>query len=213
MAKKKTKAEIGPKGLPPLSAKQRRFVEEYLVDLNATKAATRAGYSAKTARSIGCENLTKPNIEAAIAEAMAKRSARTEITQDAVLKELGLLGFSNMQDFVRITADGDPCVDMSDLTREQAAALSEVVVEDFKDGRGEDARDVRRIKIKLSDKRAALVDVGRHLGMFKDRVELTGAEGGPVEIEFGDLTRDERRELRKILSRRIEQSAKGAGSA
>ena len=69
-----------------LTAKQRCFVEEYLVDLNATQAAIRAGYSEKTAADIGCENLTKPNIQQAIAEAMQARSERTEIEADQVLR-------------------------------------------------------------------------------------------------------------------------------
>ena len=65
-----------------LSPKQQRFVEEFLIDLNATQAAIRAGYSEKTAAAIGCENLTKPEIAAAIAASQAARSARTEITAD-----------------------------------------------------------------------------------------------------------------------------------
>jgi len=67
--------------LSELSPKQRRFVEEYLIDLNATQAAIRAGYSPDSARSIGCENLTKPDIEAAIAELVAARSERTKVTR------------------------------------------------------------------------------------------------------------------------------------
>ena len=69
-----------------MTPKQRRFVDEYLCDLNATQAAIRSGYSKKTARFIGAENLTKPNIAAAIAAAVAKRSDRTEVTADYVLK-------------------------------------------------------------------------------------------------------------------------------
>ena len=68
-----------------LTAKQQRFVAEYLIDLNATQAAIRAGYSEKTAYSIGQENLTKPEIAAAVAAAQAERSERTEVTQDYVL--------------------------------------------------------------------------------------------------------------------------------
>jgi phage terminase small subunit len=99
---------------------------------------------------------------------MAKRAARTEITSDRVLNELAKIGFANMADYVQIVG-GEPVIDLSSMTRDQAAAINEVTVEDFKDGRGEDARDVRRVKFKLSDKRAALVDIGKHLGMFKDK--------------------------------------------
>lgn len=164
-----------------LNDKQRRFVEEYLKDLNATQAAIRAGYSTKTAGSQAFDLLKKPEIQEAITEAMKRRETRTAITQDKVLKELAKIGFSNMADYMRVGEDGDPYLDFSKLDRDQAAALVEVTVEDFKDGRGEDARDVRRVKFKLADKRAALVDIGKHLGMFKDRVEFTGKDGGPVE--------------------------------
>lgn len=71
-----------------MTKKQKRFVEEYLIDLNATQAAIRAGYSPATAKEIGCENLTKPNISEAIAKAMAERSRRTGVNQDRVLQEL-----------------------------------------------------------------------------------------------------------------------------
>ncbi len=71
-----------------LTPKQARFVEEYLIDLNATQAAIRAGYSAKTARAMGCENLTKPDIQAAVTEAQRDRAARTGITQDEVIQGL-----------------------------------------------------------------------------------------------------------------------------
>ena len=164
-----------------LTPKQGRFVAEYLIDLNATQAAIRAGYSAKTAGSVGSENLSKPEIAEAIQKAMKAREQRTEVTQDRVLQELARLGFANMHDYMRITPEGEPFADLSQLTREQAAAITEFTVEDFTDGRGEDARDVRRVKFKLADKRAALVDIGKHLGMFKDKVELTGPNGGPIE--------------------------------
>ena len=154
-----------------LTPKQQRFVEEYLIDLNATQAAIRAGYSEKTAKSVGHENLTKPDIAKAIQEAQNKLSERTEITQDMVLQELAKIGFSNMLDYVSITNGGDPVTDFSALTRDQAAAISEVTIEAYTEGRGEDAEEVKRVKFKLSDKRAALVDMGRHLGMFKDKIE------------------------------------------
>ncbi len=77
-----------------MTAKQQLFVDEYLIDLNATQAALRAGYSEKTARSIGAENLSKPDIEKAIADALEARRLRTEITQDRVLEELAAIAFA-----------------------------------------------------------------------------------------------------------------------
>lgn len=156
-----------------LTPKQKKFIEEYLIDLNGTQAAIRAGYSEKTACAIGYENLRKPEIAAEVAKRQQKLADANEVTQQKVIDELAKLGFSNMQDFIRVTSDGDPYFDLSELTRAQAAALAEVTVEDFKDGRGRDARDVRRIKFRLADKRAALVDLGKHLGMFKDQLDVT----------------------------------------
>src|SRR5690606_14509916 len=80
-----------------LTAKQRRFVEEYLIDLNATQAAIRAGYSSRTAGQIGDENLKKPQIAAAVQAAQAERSARTQITQDRVLTELARIAFFDIR--------------------------------------------------------------------------------------------------------------------
>lgn len=157
----------GPSGAD-LTPKQRRFVEEYLVDFNATGAAIRAGYSAKSASSIGYENLRKPQIQAAIRETRDRLTQRAEITVERVLRELGLLGFSNMADYVRVTPDGDPYVDLSRLTREQFAAVQETTVEDFTEGRGDDARQVRRVRIKLASKDAALEKLGKYLGLFSD---------------------------------------------
>lgn len=188
-----------------LTDKQKRFVDEYMVDLNATQAAIRSGYSAKTARSVGSENLTKPDIAAAIEKRQKKLADKYEVSHERIVAELARIGFANMQDYMRAGADGDPYLDFSGLTRDQAAALAEVTVEDFKDGRGEDARDVRRVKFKLHDKRAALVDLGKHLGMFKDRVEHTGRDGGPIETK--DVS------ARDVLARKLHSLATGSRAA
>ena len=114
---------------------------------------------------------------------MKARSERTLITADRVLTELGKIGFANMADYMKAEPDGDPYLDFSALTGDQAAALQEVTVEDFKDGLGEKSRDLRRVKFKLANKRAALVDLGRHLGMSVDKHEVAGKDGGPVKAE------------------------------
>ncbi|MVW80189.1 terminase small subunit [Bordetella sp. 02P26C-1] len=170
-----------------LNNKQRRFVEEYLVDLNATQAAIRAGYSPKTAGQIGDENLKKPQIAAAVQEAQAERSKRTEITQDMVLRELAKIGFSDIRKLVRwgktelrvAGAEEDGAtevhhglalVSVDDIDDDTAAAIAEI-----SEGR-------EGLKVKLHDKKGALVDIGRHLGMFKDRIEHSGPNGGPIPI-------------------------------
>ncbi|MEX5367413.1 terminase small subunit [Acinetobacter haemolyticus] len=163
-----------------LRGKQQRFVDEYLVDRNATQAAIRAGYSAKTAYSIGEENLRKPEVKKAIEIGEAEIAERTKITQDMVMKELAKIGFSNMLDYITITDGGDPVTDFSALTPDQAAAISEITVEEYTEGRGDDARNVKRTKFRLSDKRSALVDMGKHLGMFKDHLVHSNDPENPL---------------------------------
>ncbi|MDH7787663.1 phage terminase small subunit [Ochrobactrum sp. 19YEA23] len=166
-----------------LTPKQEAFVAQYLLDLNATQAAIRAGYSEKTAQQQGSRLLLNVLVQEAIAKGREKTAAKLEITKERIVEELAKIGFSNMLDYMRAGTDGDPYLDFSDLTREQAAALSEVTVEGFKDGRGEDARDVRRIKFKLHDKKGALVDLAKMLGFMVEKHELSGPDGAPIQTE------------------------------
>ncbi len=179
-----------------LTPKQERFVAEYLIDLNATQAAIRAGYSEKTAQQQGSRLLLNVLVQEAIAKGREKTAAKLEITKERIVEELAKIGFSNMLDYMRAGTDGDPYLDFSNLTREQAAALAEVTVEDFKDGRGEDARDVRRIKFKLHDKKGALVDMARMLGFMIEKHEHSGPDGGPIQTEtrtWREVLRSEKR--------------------
>ena len=170
-----------------LTPKQERFVAEYLIDLNATQAAIRAGYSEKTAQQQGSRLLLNVKVQEAIAKGQNKTAAKLEITKERIVEELAKIGFSNMLDYMRAGTDGDPYLDFSSLTREQAAALAEVTVEDFKDGRGEDARDVRRIKFKLHDKKGALVDLAKMLGFMVEKHEHTGEISLTVSQEDAEL--------------------------
>lgn len=86
----------------PLTPKQQRFIDEYLVDLNASQAAIRAGYSARRADAIGYENLRKPEIAAAIRDAQAARSERTGITADRVLAELWSIATADYRELVQV---------------------------------------------------------------------------------------------------------------
>jgi hypothetical protein len=110
------------------------------------------------------------------------RRAHHGIGVTRVLDELAKLGFANMADYMTVGPDGDPVLDFSKLTRDQAAALTEVTVEDYLEGRGKDARQVRKVRFKLADKRGPLELIGKHLGLF-NRVEHTGKDGGPVEVK------------------------------
>jgi phage terminase small subunit len=154
-----------------LTPRQRRFCEEYLVDLNASAAARRAGYSVTTAYSIGQENLKKPEIATEIQRRMEARSKRTEITADQVVTELGKIAFANMLNYMTIQDDGTAVVDFSMVDRDQGAVMREVTIETYAEGRGEDAQTVKRIKFALYDKKGALELLGRHFGLFTDKLE------------------------------------------
>ena len=149
-----------------MTAKQKRFIEEYLIDLNATQAAIRAGYSPETAGSIGNENLKKPEIRARIDKAMAERSKRTGINQDRVLQELAKIAFVNPADVIEFdSATVNPNAAEDDL-----ACIQSVKVKTMLGEKG----DMTEREVKLYDKKAALELLGKHLGMFKDKVEISG---------------------------------------
>lgn len=149
-----------------LTQKQRLFVDEYLIDLNATQAAIRAGYSPNNADKIGSELLGKTRVSDAIKTAMAERSKRTGINQDRILMELAKIALVNPENVVNF----DEATIREDALPEDLAAVASVKVKRFptKDGEG-----IER-EIKFYDKTKALDLAGRHLGMFKDKLELSG---------------------------------------
>ena len=154
-----------------LTEKQKRFVQEYLVDLNATAAARRAGYSAKTADRIGPELLGKTCVSAAIEKAMKERSARTEITQDRVLQELAAIGFAKGTDYANIVAGCVVVNDTGSLTEQQKAAI--IGIKQTKEG----------VEIKLASKERALELLAKHLGLLAERM------GYEEEVEDDPLTK------------------------
>lgn len=165
-----------------LTPKQQRFVDEYLIDLNATQAAIRAGYSEKTANEQGSQLLAKLSISESIAAAMKKREQRTEITQDRVLQEYAKLAFLDPRRFYN---EKGGLIPVHELPGDVAAALAgmEVVLQRAgKDADGnQEFDDVK--KIKFIDKKGALDSLARHLGMFVDKTELSGPNGKILQIE------------------------------
>lgn len=154
-----------------LTEKQKLFIAAYCANPNATKAAESAGYSAKTAYSIGQENLKKPEIAEEIEKRLGKKAEKYEISGEKVLRELALMGFANMEDYIGVK-DGDAYVDLSAVNRDQFAAVQEITVEEYTEGRGEDKRDIKRTKFKLADKRGSLELLGKHLKLFTEKHEL-----------------------------------------
>lgn len=149
----------------PITRKQKLFVQEYLIDLNATQAAIRAGYSPDTAGEIGSENLKKPDIRASIDKAMAERSRRTGINQDRVLMELAKIALLNPQQVVNLN---DATI-REDALPEDLAAVASVKVKRFPTKEGE---GIIEREIKFYDKSKALELAGKHLGMFRDKVDV-----------------------------------------
>ena len=148
-----------------MTKKQKSFCEEYLIDLNATQAAIRAGYSPKTAYSIGHELLSKPEIRAYIDKAMAERSKRTGVNADRVVRELAKVAFVNAEDVI----DVKNAKLLPDASRDDTAAIASVKVKIVSGDTESEERE-----IKLADKLKALELLGKHMGMFTDKTELSG---------------------------------------
>ncbi len=208
-----------------MTPKQERFVEEYLIDLNATQAAIRAGYSAKTAYSIGQRLLKEVETAEAIAAGQAKRSAKTEITAERVLEELWAIATADANDLIQYRrgacakcwqdgdeiseeleaqahggalrrarrggeahiTDGDPNPDCEHCHGEGAGRA---FVHDTRLLTGGARKLYAGVKVtkdgfevKMHDRAAALVNVGKHLGMFGDKLDLNVIGSLATEIE------------------------------
>ena len=186
-----------------LTAKQQRFCDEYLIDLNATQAAIRAGYSPKTAEQLAYQLLQKTSVQNHISELQKKREERTEITQDRVLHELALIAFAKASDYARVVekdamveVDGNmvPVLDedgnqvkyrtvepilTDELTEDQKKAIA--VIKKCRDG----------FEIKPYSKIQALELLGKHLGMFTEKVEVKNT----TPNAFEGLTTEELKKL------------------
>ena len=147
-----------------LTPKQRRFIDEYLIDLNATQAAIRAGYSEKTAYSIGLQNLKKLEIQAEIQKRRNRLQSKLEITQERVLQELAAIAFANGADYAKVVNTGLlPTVEMiptDELPPEKLPAIAGIKANQY------------GVEVKLHDKVKALELLGKYLGTF---------DGGPAQ--------------------------------
>lgn len=144
-----------------LTPKQARFVEEYLIDLNAAAAARRAGYSARRSEVIGYENLTKHDVQAAIEVAQRERSVRTGVTADRVIQEIARIAFADPRSVMAWGSDGVMPRESSELTDDEAAAVSEVSQTVTKDGGS--------MRVKMHSKTDALDKLCKHLGLYNER--------------------------------------------
>jgi len=168
-----------------LSAKQKKFCEEYLIDLNSTQAAIRAGYSENTARSIGSENLTKPDIQAYLNSIRSELQNETKITTERVLAEYAKIAFFDIREVYDV--DGG-LTNIKQLDDNSAGALSSVKsMEEW----GEDDEGNKIIigttkEVKVFDKIRALDALGKHLGLF----EKDNQQKLPIQIDASKLSND-----------------------
>lgn len=181
-----------------LTPKQQRFVEEYLIDLNASAALKRAGYKSKNPDVDGHQLLVKPSIQKAVQEAMDARSKRTEITADKVLQELAHIAFDDIKNYLSFrteVVEGD-----YDINGEPTKEYRQII--EMRNSDDIDTRNVSEVsfspkdgfKFKLYDKQKALVDLGRHLKLFTEKVEHSGTITNQ-NIDLSSLSVEELKKL------------------
>ena len=180
-----------------LTDKQKRFCEEYLIDLNATQAAIRAGYSTKTAEQTASRLIRNVKVHEYIAKRQKELSRSTEITQERVIKELALIAFSNNADYAHVVEKkmqveaGGTLVDVLDkdgkpvMYRTVEPVLTEELTEEQKRALAVIKKGREGLEVKSCDKVKALELLGKHLGIFTDK----------IEANVNDTTRSELSEL------------------
>lgn len=162
-----------------LNEKRQRFVDEYLIDLNGTQAAIRAGYSVKTANEQAARLLANVSVQQAIAEKMAERSKRTGINQDRVVLELAKIALVNMTDIV--DAEGK----IKDTAKNEDLACIEAIK--YKTSESDTGSSVER-EVKIASKLKALELLGKHLGMWNDKLDVNITQ--PIVITGEDALED-----------------------
>jgi phage terminase small subunit len=174
-----------------LGPRQRLFVHEYLVDSNATQAAKRAGYSKKGAHVQGPRLLSNVRVAAAIARAQKKREKRTEITQDRVLRELAICGFSDLKNYIEINDDTGAirAKGFGEMPEGTSRALESITENRTvrEDAKGEDSIINEKVTFKMHSKLTALEMIGKHLGMFPTKIE--GDVALRTKMSMADLSK------------------------
>ncbi|OPL25959.1 terminase small subunit [Pseudomonas aeruginosa] len=170
-----------------LTKKQRLFVDEYLIDLNATQAAIRAGYSTRRATEIGYQLLQRPEVAQAIQAAMAERSKRTEVEADYVIRRLREI---DEMDVLDILEDDGSFRSIRDWPKAWRQFLSGIEIAELFEGRGDDRRIAGVLrKVKWPDKPRNLELLSRHVG----------TESAALDIELKRLEVAKKRAELKLL--------------
>lgn len=166
-----------PRTRRKLTLKQEEFVRQYLIDLNATQSAIRAGYSQRRAMEIGWQLLQKTTVQEAIQKAMDRRAKRTEVTADRVVKEYARLAFSSMPHFMSWSQDNVEFIPSEDLSEDDAACVAEISQTTTEHG--------GTLRLKLHDKKGALDALARHLKLdaAKERHALVLEDGEALVLD------------------------------
>ena len=172
----------------PLTQKQENFCLFY-VELDNASEAYRRAYSPspdclpQTIWEEACKLKSHPKVSTRIGELRSFIVERAEITVDRIASELAKVGFANMEDYMSVVG-GEPKIDWSMIDREKSAAISSIEydVKRVDSGDGDVIVEQGKVKFKLHDKLSALDKLGKHAGMFQNKLEVTGKDGGPLEI-------------------------------
>lgn len=164
-----------------MTPKKERFCKEYVIDLNGTQAAIRAGYSTKTAKEQAARLLTNVNVQARVKELQGAIGKRLDITAEKVVQEFAKIGFSNIQDYIEV---GNEVMDLKTIEPEKAAAVESITTSVTEFGSGASAGTKTKRTFKLHSKVSALENLGKHLGIFeKDNSQQAG---NVIRVRFED---------------------------
>jgi phage terminase small subunit len=195
-----------------LSQREMQFVIEYMKDENQTQAAIRAGYSSNGAATQGGRLLKRPDIQAELAyrkeQLIKPHTDRYSVTREKLIRELATIAYGNVADFIAFDADGQPHYDFSEATRDQLASLDAIQIDEYNEGRGEERRSIKRIKISTRDKLNAIKQLTELCGLAAPKkVEVSGPGGGAIPIAHAhvimarDMTPEQRDDLEKVCCR------------
>jgi phage terminase small subunit len=200
MAKKKADRYRGPDGL---TAREREFVPAYVQTLletggvgNATLACRRIGVTPKQATNAGHALMKSPRVQSAIAAHGDMLAKKYDVTSERILFELSKLAYNGMSKFARKTEEGDLYFDFSAATPDELDAITELTVDEYMDGKGENAREVKRVRFKL-ERRGALELLGKHKKLFSEGI--FEADNSPESKSDAELLKiiNQRKEERK----------------
>lgn len=167
-----------------------RFVDDYLVHLNATRAAISVGHE-EGAASFGWQMLARPHVRAYMQARLAERNYADGINVERALQEVVTLAHVNILDYTKIGTDGQPELDWDKVNENPrlGAAIQEIVIDTRTVGTGDDAYESRRVKFKLHDKHKSLDMLAKYLRILTDRVEVTGKDGEPLVLSDREVAR------------------------